>query len=466
MKIKNLLLALILPAMAACGGSAEQWTSLMPDEGFTNWRTVNAVPDADATPEEIVVSGNKVMIYAPADVEAPMPEFRNFILKARVLTEPESASSLWIHHGNEYGYEIALGDKRLDAGHLKRGSLVNVRNIYKSMAPDGEWFDLEVAVRGGNITISVDGVLLVDYVEPAEPYRVEQGVGKLGTGTFVIDSYEGATRLRDVKMTALPDDDALAGGRTDALDEDKDQVLWLTQEGFPVIDWHVHLKGWGHEEAMENSRRTGIFYTLAPNCGIGFQFTNDAQVGDFVDSMRMVPAFLAMQGEGREWPTTFSAATREKFDLVFTDALTFTDHAGRRVRLWIDQEVVIDIPEQQYMDQIVDKTVDVITGEPIDVFVNPFFLPTAMMDDYDALWTDARIERVISALKEKGVALEVNARYRIPNARTIKAAMEAGVPLTFGTNNADSAIGKLEYCFEMLDECGITPAHMWWPETK
>jgi len=464
-KIQTLLAAALLAACACA--PAEKWTSLMPDAGFANWRVVADKPDAAATAEELVVSGNKVMIYAPADTEAPLPVFKNFVMRARVMTEPGAASSLWISHGEGYGYEIALGDKRLDAGRLKRGSLVNVRNVYKSMAADGEWFDLEVAVRGKNVTVSVGGILLVDYVEPAEPYRAsaEGGIGVaaglLGAGgTFVIDSYEGTTHIRDMRMQALPDD---AVGRTDAVDETTDRVIRLQQSGFPVIDYHVHLKGWSQEQAMDNSRRTGIFYAIAPNCGIGFPITNDAEVANFIDTTRNLPAFMAMQGEGREWPQTFSEASRKRFDWVFTDALTFTDHAGRRVRLWIDDEVIIDVPQEQYMEQIVDKTVEVISGEPIDVFVNPFFLPTAMMADYDALWTDERIERVVAALKEHGVALEVNARYRIPNARTIKAAMAAGVPLTFGTNNADPAIGKLEYCFEMMDECGITAANMFFP---
>jgi hypothetical protein len=466
--LKRTLLLLASATVAACGPAADKWTSLMPDKDFSNWRTVADKPDAEAGPGEIVVSGNKVMIYAPADVEAPLPVFKNFVLRARAMTEPGAASSLWIAHGEGYGYEIALGGTRLDGGQLKRGSLVNVRNVYRGMARDGEWFDLDVAVKGHNITVRVNGILLVDYVEPAKPYRAEPqdgtgvATGLLGSGgTFAIDSWEGTTRLRDVAVQILPDD---AEGRTDAVDEQTDRVIRLQQAGFPVIDHHVHLKGWSQDEAMDNSRRTGIFYAIAPNCGIGFPITNDAEVANFIDTTRNLPALMAMQGEGREWPQTFSAASRGMFDFVFTDALTFTDHAGRRVRLWIDDEVIIDVPQQQYMEQIVDRTVDVISGEPIDVFVNPFFLPTAMMADYDALWTDERISRVVAALKEHGVALEVNARYRIPNACTIKAAMAAGVPLTFGTNNADPAIGKLEYCFEMMDECGITAAHMYRPD--
>jgi surface antigen len=461
-RIKLSALAIVLAMMAACGPKTETWTSLMPDATFSNWRTVNDEPDAEASSEEIVISGDKVMVYAPADTEAPLPLFRNFVLRAQVLTTAGTASSLWFHHADrQFGYEIALGNKRLDAGRLRGGSLVNVRNIYKRVVPEGEWFDLEVTVNGKQITVKVGGELLVDYVEPAQPYRVMEDMARLSAGTFVIDNYEGTTRVRGMEVQKLPDD---AAGRTDAVDETTDRVIRLTQNGFPVIDNHVHLKGWSQAEAMENSRRTGIFYTIAPNCGIGFPITDDAGIDTFLDTTRTVVAFRAMQGEGREWPTTFAASSREKFDFVFTDALTFTDHAGRRVRLWIDEEVIIDVPREQYMDQIVEATVGVISGEPIDVFVNPFFLPTAMTGDYEALWTDARVARVVAALVEKGVALEVNARYRIPSARIIKAAMEAGVKLSFGTNNADPNMGALEYCFEMVDECGITPENMFFPE--
>jgi hypothetical protein len=458
MKLTKLFaLASALLLLAGCGGTAEKWTSLMPDKELSNWRTA-----ADASPEEITLSGEEEMLYAPADVEAALPEFRNFVLQAQVLTEAGAAASLLFHQEFEgRGYEVALTNTNSGTNRLQRGSLVGVRNIYKDMAADNQWYDLEVAVRGKNITVKIDGTLVVDYVEPAEPYRLEKYTSRLSAGTFLLSPREGTTRIRDMKVLPLPDD---ATGRTDAVDETTDRVIRLTQAGFPVIDHHVHLQGWSQEQAMDNSRRTGIFYTIAPNCGIGFSITNDAEVANFIDTTRHVPALMAMQGEGREWPTTFSKASRELFDFVFTDALTFTDHAGRRVRLWIDDEVIIDVPEEEYMEQIVDAAVGVISEEPIDVYVNPFFLPTAMMDDYDALWTDERIARVVDALAEHGVALEVNARYRIPNARTIRAAMAAGVPLTFGTNNAVPEIGKLEYCFEMMDECGITAENMYWPD--
>ena len=213
-------------------------------------------------------------------------------------------------------------------------------------------------------------------------------------------------------------------------------------------------------------RRLGINYAIAPNCGIGFPITSDEGVYNFLDSMRTQPFVLAMQGEGREWSTTFSKEAREQFDYVFTDALTFTDRKGRRVRLWIAPEVVIDNNDQEaYMDLIVEKTCDVLK-EPADIFVNPFFLPECMNDRYEQFWTDARVDKVIRELVKNGKALEINELYRIPSQRIIMKAKEAGVKFTFGSNNVSPEVGKLEYALQMKKACGITAEEMYVPRIK
>ena len=265
-------------------------------------------------------------------------------------------------------------------------------------------------------------------------------------------------------MNVLPLADDEQPERTDAIDEQNDEIIRLQQVNFPVIDYHVHLKGWNSQQAMANSRLTGIFYGVAANCGIGFPVTTDEDIYKYIDTTKNLSCFRAMQGEGREWVKTFSEQSRSKFDYVFTDAMTFIDHKKRRTRLWIPEEVFIDISHEKYMDMIVDRIVTVLKTEPIDIYVNPTFLPEAMMPDYDKLWTDARIKRVISALVEKGIALEINARYRLPSEKIIMAAKKAGVRFAFGTNNATPDVGKLEYCFEMMKKCGITNYDMYFPK--
>jgi len=103
-----------------------------------------------------------------------------------------------------------------------------------------------------------------------------------------------------------------------------------------------------------------------------------------------------MQAEGREWPTLFSPGAIARFDYVFTDGMTIVDHRGKRARLWIKEEV--DIPDKQaFMDHLVNTIVGILDHEPVDIYVNPTFLPDVIAAEYDALWTPERKQRVIDA---------------------------------------------------------------------
>ncbi len=99
--------------------------------------------------------------------------------------------------------------------------------------------------------------------------------------------------------------------------------------------------------------------------------------------MKNYPQFFsAMQAEGREWVNIFSRESMNKFDYVFTDAMTFTDEKGRRNRIWIKDETWID-DEEQFMDHLVNTIVKIMNEEPIDVYVNSTFLPAQMAARYD-----------------------------------------------------------------------------------
>ena len=170
-----------------------------------------------------------------------------------------------------------------------------------------------------------------------------------------------------------------------------------------------------------------------------------------------------MQAEGREWPKLFSKEAIAKFDYVFTDAMTIVDHRGRRARLWIKDEV--DIPDKQaFMELLVRTIVDILDDEPIDIYVNPTYLPDVLAAEYDELWTPARVGKVIDAAARNGVAIEISNRLRLPKPAFIKQAKQAGIKFTFGTNNVDRNLGRCEYGLEMIEKCGLTPQDFWMPK--
>jgi hypothetical protein len=57
--------------------------------------------------------------------------------------------------------------------------------------------------------------------------------------------------------------------------------------------------------------------------------------------------------------------------------------------------------------------------------------------------------------RRKKVAIEINNRYRVPSARFIKLAKQAGVKFSFSTHNIDRNLGRLEYCLQVVEECAL-----------
>jgi Histidinol phosphatase and related hydrolases of the PHP family len=443
--------------MISCSGDKTPQT-FFNGENIDQWNTEG----------DVSVNNQILTLTNGASVTLKKGDYTNFELNVTARTVDNGKGFIAFHTGDngEKGYRVALNNDLESAQWwTKTGSLLAVRNLTKSTVKANEWFNIDIIVEGKAITVKLNGSPVVEYIEPASPYRIAENASQLlSSGKIAMKSTGGTIEIQSVSLTPFSDQIDIAQQQSAAIDETTDHIIKLHQENFPVLDYHVHLKGLTAEQAATQARKYGINYALAPNCGIGFPITNDEEVIQYIEAMEGQPFIQAMQGEGREWPVTFSKEVRDQFDYVFTDAMTFTDTKGRRTRLWIPEEVFIE-DEQQYMDLIVQKIVDVMQ-EPMDVYVNPNYLPDVMNDRYDEFWTDDRMDKVIAAMVSTGKVLEINHRYEIPNKAFIQKAKDAGLKLTFGTNNADGDFGKLEYCIQMKEACGITAADMYKPEIK
>ncbi len=393
---------------------------LFDGKDITGWSTEGPVTVADSV----------IRIDNAGKMTLKNRMFANFELLVTAKTVENGKGEIRFHtdeNGNG-GYAVALNNDLEDPQWwTKTGSLLSVRNLTKSIVKNNEWFTLRIKVEGKRIEVAVNDELLVDYIEPAQPYRTpENKLQILSEGSFSLQSTEGVLEVKSVEVMPLKIEKTVIDSQlAQAIDESSDEIIKLHQANFPVLDYHVHLKeDLTLELARSQSRKYGINYALAPNCGIGFPIQDDAQVLEYFNGMKGQPFVQAMQGEGREWPVTFSKEVRDLFDYVFTDAMTFTDRKGNRTRLWMSDEV---------------------------------------FDRYDLFWTDERQNKVIEAMVRTRKVLEINHRYKIPNKSFIQKAKAAGLKFTFGTNNSNSDFGKLEYCIEMMKACGITAQDMYKP---
>ena len=245
----------------------------------------------------------------------------------------------------------------------------------------------------------------------------------------------------------------------------KEKLSKALQKNIPLADLHVHLKkGLTQEQSLSHARTYGFTYGIAFNCGINMGFESNDSLQNFINNYKKPPqTYLAMQAEGREWLDLFDKETIDQFDYVFTDAMTWTNDNGKRMRLWLKEETEVGNPED-FMEQLVDRIENIIGKEPVDIYVNATYLPEEIQGRYNELWTENRMDRVIEALKNNNVAMEISARYKIPSATFISRAKQAGVKFTFGTNNTSpNDLGRLEYCLDMIEKCDLRSNDIWVP---
>ena len=447
---------LLAMALAACGPT---YDVAEPMNSWTSNQRSGNVYESDQ---------NQVKVQAGETLTAK-GDYRNFDLKGKAYLENGAEASLFFHSdaNASKGYEVLLHNGPID-GSRKTGSLATVRNLYRSLGEDNNWFDFDIAVREKNISIKINGTDVVCYTEPAQPYRTEANKGKvLGQGLFALVGKKGEVKLSDLTVTRLQDGVTNPNDTMPVVDETKDDIIRLQQENFPVIDYHVHLKGGLTKEmahAMEMNY--GINYGVAPNLGeggVGRMLSNDEEAYAYYNEVKPMAFLMGAQGEGSRWIVQFSEDAINKFDYLFTDAMTVVDK-GRICRIYRPEEVKLDgRSKQQYMDMIVDQTVKILTNEPADIFANATYIPDDMNADYAQYWTDERVDKVLDVLQKYDIALEISPRYKIPSMDVIKKAKARGLKFTFGTNNVDADFGKCEYAIQAIKECGITADDIWFP---
>ena len=449
-----------LPLFAA----DEPWIPLFNGQDLAGWQPSDHKDSWKVRDGQIVADGGVSHLYYTGR------EFKNFELELEALAQTAANSGVYFHTAWQEtgfpikGFEIQINHTAGGEGNYrerkKTGSLYGVRNVYKQLVNDDQWFKMNVLVRGKNVQVRLDNMLVVDYTEPT-PAIVPPGPEKgrfIDRGTFALQCHNpgSVARFRNIRARPLPGD-AVAPQDAPVVDATFRKIIDVGRNNFPLVDYHVHLKaGLTLEQALAKSRRDGIGYGIAVNCGKGFPIETDAGVIAFHEGMKGQPCFIAMQAEGREWMEMISRKAAGLFDYIFTDSMTWTDRRGKRMRTWMNDEVGVIADPQEFMDTLVERAVGILEGEPIDIYVNPTFIPDQLAKDYDKLWTPERMQQVVNAAARNKVAIELNDRYKLPGAAFVKLAKAAGCKFTFGTNNTGPAdLGRSEYGLKMIDECRL-----------
>jgi len=227
---------------------------------------------------------------------------------------------------------------------------------------------------------------------------------------------------------------------------------------FPLIDFHVHWEEGENslslEEILAIAKERKVQVGIVEHAGFEQPIGDDAALGRYVKRLANYPVYKGIQAEGRDWHNAFTSDSLNQLDFILTDVLTFPQEDGTMLQLW-KPGIVIKKPEN-FMEQYVALAVQVLSSEPIDILANPTYLPHCLQPQYQTLWTPERMDDIINAARSHHIALEINARYRVPSEEFVRRAHQARVKFSFGTNTHGEGIGELEYPTQIAREIGLT----------
>src|SRR5215472_3909440 len=153
-------------ALTAAGLSAagDGWIELFngrtldgwrPGGNKDSWKVVNGQLAADGPPSHLFYTG---------PVRNAM--FRNFELEVEAMARPLCNSGVYFHTKYQEkgfpqkGFEIQINNTATGEGSYrerkKTGSLYGLRNVYKQLVADNEWFRIHAAVRGKSVQVRLN----------------------------------------------------------------------------------------------------------------------------------------------------------------------------------------------------------------------------------------------------------------------------------------------------------------------
>ncbi|MCB1100390.1 MAG: DUF1080 domain-containing protein [Verrucomicrobiae bacterium] len=188
--------------------NAAKFVSLFDGKSLNGWKANEENPSSFSIEDgAIKVNGERGHLFYVGDVNGG--KFKNFVLKAKVMTKKNANSGLYFHTAYQKegwpdkGYEVQVNNTHSDW--RKTGSLYAVDDV-KEAQKDDTWMNYTVRVQGNHVTIRVNGKKVVDYTQPEKPAHLEQMPGRLiSEGTFAIQAHDpGSTAyFKDIQVRVL-----------------------------------------------------------------------------------------------------------------------------------------------------------------------------------------------------------------------------------------------------------------------
>ena len=302
-------------------------------------------------------------------------------------------------------------------------------------------------------------------------YCAANGLATVCRATMDREALRKALKLPDAMFLHLnhpigyPATDGYASNYPDSV-VNKCLAEECARRGIVLTDWHLHIRGGMTPQLAAAREGAWIVRTGAlENHGREWPLCDNAKLAAFADAVRAVkvggrPLPVGIQVNDRDWFCQIDAATRAKLDYVLADTMIMGVRPdGRANRLWEPQE----IPDpEKWMERYFAHNMQIL-DEPISILANPTYLPAAIADRYDSLWTEERMRKLIAKAVARGIALEIQAESSFPRPKFLRLAKEMGAKFSFGTNNFDARPKDLSRWLEAIVWLNLGPNDIWNP---
>ena len=185
------------------------WVSLFDGKTLEGWKVGENAATFSVADGAIVVNGPRAHLYYVGPVANH--EFKNFEFKADVMTTPGSNSGIYFHTAYQEGgwpskgYEVQVNNSHTDP--KRTAGLYSVQDNMTPPAKDGEWFTMQITVKGKHVTTSVNGKTISDYTEPDGVERPADMKARLiSSGTFAIQGHDPKSKVlvKNIMVKPLP----------------------------------------------------------------------------------------------------------------------------------------------------------------------------------------------------------------------------------------------------------------------
>lgn len=186
---------------------ANEWVSLFDGKSLNGWKVGNNAETFSVQNGEIVVHGKTAHLFYVGDYKNH--DFKNFELKADVMTYPGSNSGIYFHTTYQEsgwpdnGFEVQVNNSHTDW--KRTGSLYDIVDIKETYVKDMVWFTEYVKVVGKHIIIKINDKTVVDYTEP-EGFKPPEGHPgrRIADGTFALQGHDPKSEVHFKNIMVKP----------------------------------------------------------------------------------------------------------------------------------------------------------------------------------------------------------------------------------------------------------------------